>query len=237
MRTLNHIKSKSRRGQMFILATMLIAIYLVTMTAALMNLGVYQIDVEQDIILEPYNDVKREIQYYLEFLLADYSSNESIISLEPYIARLQYFLRSLELSYTERGVQIDLMLKTNEFHLQSNKPPYSNTTDSTVYISQIGAIFELKLSTISSSYSIEETFSISYIGRAEIDDTTVIVQESRGKQFHFINAFSIFIDNGSILIPSLSTNQIGVYSFETIGDINNLGILYITLENGIRIFS
>ena len=226
-----------RRGQMFILATMLIAIYLVTMTAALMNLGTYQIDTEQDTIREPYNDLKRELQYYLEFLLAEYTANELAIEYEPYFVQLQYFLRSLELSYTERGVQIELTSNIQSFLLESVKPPYSNVTDSSSYISEISAVFELKLNTITSSYSIEETFSVSYIARVEIADTAVIVQESRGNQFQYINAFSIYINNGSILIPSLSSSQTGIYTFESIETIDNLGVLYVKLENGVQIFS
>ena len=57
---------------MFILATMLIAVYIVMMTSALMNIGTERAEFNRETLREPYLDSKREIQSYLELILAEY---------------------------------------------------------------------------------------------------------------------------------------------------------------------
>ncbi len=72
--------NKRRSGQMFILATMLIAVYIVTMAAALMSLGSHQIFIDREAINEPYLNSKCELQNFIELILADYSKSGSTLT-------------------------------------------------------------------------------------------------------------------------------------------------------------
>jgi hypothetical protein len=228
-----------RRAQMFILATMLIAVYIVTMAAALMNLQTQPLVLDREAIKEPYLNSKNEIQNFMELLLADYSKNTSALTNNEIFSRITHFAQDLEKINTERGIISDITLNTNNFLLLANKYPYSNVSvTSSTYTSQIYAEFKLKMSTIDSSLSIEESFSISFIGRAEIQANSIIVQQSKGDQFEFVEAAIIYILNGSTqLIPSLDPNHSGLYFFENISDLNNVGILNVTLNNGVSILS
>ena len=79
---------RKRRAQMFILATMLIAVYIVAMAAALMNIQSQQLVVDREAIKEPYFNSKHEIQNFLELLLADYTKNNSVLTNIEIISRI-----------------------------------------------------------------------------------------------------------------------------------------------------
>lgn len=229
---------KVRRGQMFILATMLIAVYVVTMAAALMSIGSQQIVIDREAIKEPYLNSKHELQNYLELILADYSRNESSLSSNDALNRIENFISELKIINSERGVISDFILNKDNFVLTANKFPYDNVTSSSVYISQISAEFDLTMSTIDSSLTIDESFSISFIARAEIQQNRIVIQQSKGIEYENTNVASIYILNGSSsVIPNLDPNHTGIYIFEGLSDLNNLGILTITLFNGVSIYS
>lgn len=229
---------RKRRAQMFILATMLIAVYIVAMAAALMNLQSQQLVLDREAIKEPYFNSKQEIQNFLELLLADYTKNTSVLTNIEIISRITNFVEDIENVNTERGIISDFTFKTNNFLLLANEYPYSNVSDELVYTSQIYAEFSLIMSTIDLSLTIEESFSISFIGRVEIQENRIIVQQSKGNQFEFVEAATIYILNGSTqLIPSLVPDHSGYYLFDDLSDINNVGFLNVTLKNGISILS
>ncbi len=233
-----NIMKRKRRAQMFILATMLIAVYIVAMAAALMNIQSQQLVVDREGIKEPYFNSKHEIQNFLELLLADYTKNSSVRTNTEIISRINNFIQDIEKINTERGIISDFTFNTNSFVLLANVYPYSNVSDTSVYTSEIYAEFNLIMSTIDSSLTIKESFSISFIGRVEIQENRIIVQQSKGNQFEFVEAATIYILNGSTqLIPSLVPNHSGLYLFEDLPDLNNIGFLNVTLKNGISILS
>jgi hypothetical protein len=225
---------------MFILATMLIAVYIVTMTSTLMNLGAERIEFDRETLREPYLDSKREIQHYLELILADYTTNGTTITTNIAINRIEEFLTKMEIISSARGVVSQFQLNNDNFNLTAKRPPYENTSGlvGTVYISQIYAEFNLKMSAVSSSITIDESFSITFVSRAEIEGNSVIIQQSKGNQFDYIEAATIYIFDGSNYhIPSINPDHTGIYFFDDVTDLDNLGILNITLMNGVRIFS
>jgi hypothetical protein len=227
-----------RRGQMFILATMLIAVYIVTMAAALMSIGSQQIEIDREAIKEPYLNSKNELQSFLELLLADYSKNESSLTSNEASNRINNFISEMRIINSERGVISEFIFNKNNFIIIANKFPYNNITSSSVYTSQIYAEFDLTMSTIDSSITIEESFSISFIGHAEVIKNSIIIQQSEGIEYENINAASIYILNGSSsVIPSLDPSHTGIYIFEGLSDLNNIGVLNITLFNGVSIYS
>ena len=240
MTFLGFAHSKRHRGQMFILATMLIAVYIVTMTSTLMNLGAERIEFDRETLREPYLDSKRELQHYLELILADYTNNGTTMTTNIAINRIEEFLTKMEILYSVRGVVSQFELDNNNFNLTAKLPPYENTSGlaGTVYISQIYAEFNLKMSAVSSTITIDESFSITFVSRAEIKGNSVIIQRSKGNQFDYIEAASIYIFDGSnYLVPSVHPDHTGIYYFEDVTKLDNLGILNITLMNGVRILS
>lgn len=232
------IRTKNRRGQMFILATMLIAVYVVTMSATLMNLGSEQIDFDRETLREPYLDSKRELQHFMELILAEYTKNGTSVTTNSAITQLEMFLAQMEAVDSLRGVKSEFQLIRSSFNITANQPPYENVSDGTIYTSAIYAEYKLKMSSVSSSITIDESFSISFVGQAEVQGNRVIIQEARGNHFDYSRASSIYILNSSnYLIPSPDSDHTGVYSFVGLSDLNNLGILNVTLMNGVCIYS
>jgi hypothetical protein len=232
--------SKKHRGQMFILATMLIAVYIVIMTSALMNMGTEEADFNRETLREPYLDSKREIQKYLELLLAEYTKNETTLTSSTAITKIKDFLTRMEILNAARGVSSEFRLTNQNFNLSAQHPPYNNVsgTFGTAYYSQIQAELHLKMSAISTTFIIDETFSIVFTGRIEIQGNSVIVQQSRGTDFKHADAFSIYISNTTHkIIPYSNPDQTGIYYFEGKNNLNNLGILNVTLMNGVHILS
>lgn len=224
---------------MFILATMLIAVYIVMMTSALMNLGAERVEFNQETLREPYLDTKREIQNYLELILAEYSKDgASIPNVTVAETKIVNFLVGMRDIYSTRGVNLNVDLHTDDFNIIAKQSPHENTSDRAIYTSEIHAEFTLKLSAAVSSYTIDEAFSIVFIGRVEIQDNSVIIQQSRGKQFEYVDAASIYIFNAThSLIPSSNPDHSGIYYFEGLNNLDNLGILNVTLMNGIHVLS
>jgi hypothetical protein len=219
---------------------MLIAVYIVMMTSALMNMSTEEVDFNRETLREPYLDSKREIQSYLELLLAEYSKNETVLTPSTAIVRIKDFLTKMETLNAARGVSSEFQLTSQNFNLSAQKSPYNNVSGSfgTVYSSQIQAELHLKMSAISSTFIIDETFSIVFIGLVEIQDNSVIVQKSRGTDFEYTDVFSIYIFNTThTFIPHSNPDQTGIYYFEGINDLDNLGILNVTLMNGVHILS
>ncbi|MFX1504817.1 MAG: hypothetical protein ACFFDC_01770 [Promethearchaeota archaeon] len=233
------INSRNHRGQMFILATMLIAVYIVMMTSALMSMST-EIDFNRETLREPYLDSKRELQRYFELLLAEYTKNDSKLTPSIAISRIKDFLTGMETLNAARGVSSEFRLTTQNFNLSAQQSPYNNVSGllGTVYNSQIQAELHLKMSAISSTFIIDETFSIVFTGRVEIRDNRVIVQQSRGTEFEYTDTFSIYIFNTTHKItPYSNPDQNGIYYFEGINNLDNLGILNVTLMNGVHILS
>lgn len=230
--------NKRRSGQMFILATMLIAVYIVTMAAALMSLGSHQIFIDRGAINEPYLNSKYELQNFIELVLADYSKNGSTLTNSEAADRINNFISQMEILNSERGIISDFTFNTNTFNISANRFPHSNVTSSAVYSSQIYAEFDLIMNTIDSSFIIEESFFITFKARAEIQgNNKVIVEQSKGIQFMNIDVAYISIFNGSTYVPSSDPVLTGYYTFEGIPDLNNFGILNVTLLNSVSIFS
>ena len=225
---------------MFILATMLIAVYVVMMTSALMNLGSENIKFDRETLREPYLDSKREVQCFLELILAEYTMNETTITPNTAISRINEFLTGMEILNSARGATSEFKINRQNFNLTAQQSPYENVsgTSGTVYISQIQAELHLRMSAISSTFIIDEAFSIVFIGRIEIQDNSVIIQQSRGNQFEYIEAASIYIFNAThTFTPSSNPDHTGIYYFDGVNNLNNLGILNVTLMNGVHILS
>ncbi len=239
MRFLGSIRTKSHRGQMFILATMLIAVYVVTMTAALMNLGAERLEFDRESLREPYLDSKREIQNYLELILAEYSKNNTnIFSASIAKTKIEDFLAGMGDFYFTRGVNLEVQLRTDNFNIFAKRPPYDNISNEAVYTSEIYAEFKLMISSVSSAFTIDESFTIVFVGRAEIQNNRILIQQSKGNQLEYINAAAIHIFNStSRVIPIVSPDQTGIYYLEGRSNLENLGALNVTLNNGVQILS
>ena len=233
------IKSRitRRRGQMFILATMLIAVYIVTMSATILNMSTNQIATNETSIREPYGNIKRELQSFLEVLLASYTDNSSTINNSYAESELQAFLNTLEAVDSARSILSEIQLVTNSFFIEANMTPSSNVQVGSFYTSTIQARFHLELSDLTSSFNLLEDFNLSFSGQVEVIGNTLVVQQSRGAITEYIDASSVFVMNNSVpIIPNPYINKTGYYFFEGI-NIDNIGVLSVTLPNGVRIYS
>ena len=232
------IIQQKRRGQMFILATMLIAVYVVAISATVLNIGTEQITSNEATLREPYNNIKRELQSFLELQLARYTDNTSTYNSVSAQMDLVSFLATIEAVDSSRSILSTLELLANSFIINALMTPDSNVSVGSVYTSTIQARFKLKISDFYSTMTIVEEFSISYIAQVEVSTNQVIIQQSQTSFLDFISASDIYVLNGSSpLIPTPYSDATGYYSFEGVSSINNVGILSVTLPNGVRIYS
>ncbi|MHA1228902.1 MAG: hypothetical protein ACTSPV_19435, partial [Candidatus Hodarchaeales archaeon] len=177
-------KSRNKKkGQMFILATMLIAVYIVAMASALMNIQTTRLSLDRESLLEPYRDSKREIAKFMEFTLAKYTDNSTGLTVEEAKSSIKDFINSLEVTNVLRGLTSEIQLIEKSFTLLSNQPPYGNITEGAVYTSEISGDFTIKMTSISSHLSLEESFSVHYIGRVEVNGNRVTVQYTNENTF------------------------------------------------------
>lgn len=223
---------------MFILATMLIAVYVIAMTTVLINYGGTQTEVDREGLLEPYWDVKRELQQFLELILAEYTIDGSLPTNTTAIAGIETFLSDFEDLNSVRGVHTTLQLNYNTFRLRAQQSPYSNVSDGQVYISEVFAEFGLEMRSMFPSVNVVEAFNISFVARVEIQGNIVFVQQSSGMQFIFQDINSMYILNGSTpIVPISDSDHSGIYRFPSISNLDNLGILNVTFPNGVRVLS
>ncbi|MHA1237286.1 MAG: hypothetical protein ACTSQ9_06485 [Candidatus Hodarchaeales archaeon] len=227
-----------RRGQMFILATMLIAVYVVTMSATILNIGTIQISSNEQSLREPYTNLKRELQGFLEYELARYTDNTSTFGVIEVQLQLSTFLRTLEAVDFSRTILTRIDLIPNSLIIDAKANPVSNVSNGFTYSSLIQARFHLEMSDISSSIEIVEDFNISFRGYAEVSENIVIVQQSKSGYSDLVNANSVFVINGSSnLVGVPYSTKTGYFIFESVLSIHNLGILNVILPNGVHIFS
>ncbi|MFX0151186.1 MAG: hypothetical protein ACFFAJ_10425 [Candidatus Hodarchaeota archaeon] len=223
---------------MFLLATMLITVYIVAMANILINFKTEQIDFERESLRETYLDSKREIQHYLELILSKYTKNNSVISKNIAIEMIYTFLHNFEIMNTARGITSEFQFNSEDFFIISNQHPYENTSEGNIYTSSIGGNFTLRLNSVSSAMTIIESFKIYFLARAEIKGNNIIIQQSKGNQLTYIEASTIYILNGSTqLNPIPNPDQTGIYYFEGLPSLENLGILNVTLPNGVSVLS
>jgi len=227
-----------RRGQMFILATMLIAVYVVTMSATILNIGTNQVSSNEQSLREPYANLKNELQGFLEYGLARYTDNTSTFVLTDVQLQLTTFLQTLEAVDFTRSILTSIDLIPNSLIIDARTNPISNVSNGFTYSSLIQARFHLEMSDISSTIRIIEDFNISFKGYAEVNENVVIIQQSKGAFPDFVNANSVFVINGSSnLVGVPYFNQTGYFIFESLSSIHNLGILNVILPNGVHIYS
>lgn len=227
-----------RRGQMFILATMLIAVYVVTMSATILNIGTNQDLTGDQSLREPYSNLKKELQVFLEYELARYTDNTSTFDVLDVQAQLLTFLQTIESIDLSRSILTSINLIPNSLTIDAKATPVSNVSSGFTYSSLIHARFHLDMSDVSSSIKIIEDFNISFRGSAEVSENIVIVQQSRNVSPDFVNANSVFVTNGSSnLVGSAYSDKTGFFIFNSVSSIDNLGILKVILPNGVHIYS
>ncbi len=231
---------KKRRGQMFILATMLIAVYIVAISATVLNIGTEQIESTNESLREPYTNIKRELQSFLEVILAKYinTNNSAIYNTSSAQIDLELFLSTIEAVDSSRSFLTSLELITGSFTMNALITPGSNVSVSTTYTSTIQTRFNLELKSFYSTTTISEEFSISYMAQVNVFTNQILVQQSRTSNQEYITAAQIYVLNGSSpLYPTLYSNSTGHYYFVGLSTIGNLGILSVTFPNGVRVYS
>ncbi|MHA2175867.1 MAG: hypothetical protein ACXABI_13620 [Candidatus Hodarchaeales archaeon] len=229
---------RRRRGQMFILATMLIAVYIVTMSGSILNIKTDEIVTDKQSIQTPYTNIKRELQSFMELLLAEFTDNSSS-SNQTYIeSQLESFLSTLESVETSLSFLPLIQMIPNSFVINAKTESDLNITTDTIYESSIQARFHLELSDLDSSISLYEDFTINFSCQVEVAINTLTIYQTKSAITETVDAAEIYVLNGSSPIyPTNFNDRTGYYIFESVSSIDNIGILAVILPNGVRIFS
>ena len=175
MKNKMHLLTGKGRGQMFILATMLIAVYVVTMSATILDIGSNQLYSNEQSLREPYKNLKNELQKFLEYELAIFTDNTSTLSLMDVKQQLETFLQTIEAVDSSRSILTNIDLIPNSLQIDASTTPSLNVSSGLIYSSLIHARFHLEMSDISYTIKIIEDFNVSFIGSAEVNENIVIV--------------------------------------------------------------
>ena len=111
---------KKQRGQVFILATLIIVVYTISMIAVVTELSVDRTQTDQIDLPHMVNEYLSEMNYQLQLTLYKYIINASFTS-DDMISSLQSFISVFSLYATSKGVGASINLRLNEFSFSANK--------------------------------------------------------------------------------------------------------------------
>lgn len=145
MRSLNHFKkqfalSKKRRGQVFILATLIIVVYTVSIIAVVTELSVDRTQTDQIDLPHMVDEYLSEMNYQLQLQLFNYIGNASFSQNDIFLG-LQSFISTFITYASTKGIGATINLRLNEFNFYANRNstiyPVSTTSgyDNTTFIS------------------------------------------------------------------------------------------------------
>lgn len=134
-------KLKKHRGQVFIMATLIIVVYTVSMIAVVTELSINRTKTDSGNLTQTVDEYLSEMNYQLELELYNYIHFPATTQ-DTVIAGIQSFITSFSQYASNKGIDANINLRLNEFSLVANKtnvPVQSNvqpgvTYNATMYI-------------------------------------------------------------------------------------------------------
>ena len=225
---------KGRRAQVFMMAVLVISVYMATMVMLLANINTAEEISNLESCSHAVNSFKRELANQLQYNLAKTTKNDS----SSYDAESEFisFLSDFEsYSSTSLGVHLELSLYTGSFSITSfSDLSISNLQDERSYNSSISArIAFLALDVIKDArYSGIIVANYTAIATVRGFTTTITEQLYSGPVIPSLFARVTSVGtNSTIAISSLDN---GIYTFSSDP---TTGFLNATLSNGVSIYS
>jgi hypothetical protein len=149
--------SKRSVGQMFILATIVIAAYCMIITSVLLQVQMPPASTSSSVTLQQvYYDVRREVDLFLRALLARYTSGgPPMTGSQATIDLLSFLHDSVEMYASQRGVDLSMTLKGSVV-FEGNQSPVANVVDVANYSASVSASFSLTMRQIYGGATIYE---------------------------------------------------------------------------------
>lgn len=131
--------SRHRKGQVFILATLIVVVYTVSMIAVVTELSINRTKTDSVNLTHMVDEYLADMNYQLEIELFNYIHNPATTQ-DTVITNLQSFISSFNQYASNKGVSTTINLRLNEFSIvaKQNNIAASNialTYDTTYYIS------------------------------------------------------------------------------------------------------
>lgn len=112
--------SRKRRGQVFILATLIIVVYTVSMIAVVTELSVNRTQTDQIDLPHLVDEYLSEMNYQLQICLYNYTRNPTYTQTDI-INSLESFISIFSIYATSKGVGASINLRLNEFTITASR--------------------------------------------------------------------------------------------------------------------
>lgn len=225
---------KGRRAQVFMMAVLVISVYMATMVMLLVNINSTEEISNLESCSHAVSSFKRELANQLQFNLAKSTKNYS----SSYTAESEFisFLSNFEsYSSTSLGVYLELSLYTGSFSTTIiSDLSVSNLQDDRIYSSSVSARIAFLAHDIAIDASYSGIIEANYTAIATVSGFTVVITEQLYSGPVIPSLFANVTSVGTDTVIATSSLDNGVYTFPS----NPItGFLNATLSNGVSIYS
>lgn len=223
-------RDKKFRAQVFILSTLVIVVYTVSIIAAVTELSIDKTKIDQVDVPHVVNEYLSEMNYQLELQLINYINNAGVTT-NTIISNIQSFISSFSLYASSKGVDTSINLRLNEFSLNAVKAgtaplPLTANYNHTLYISLNSSIlFQSSSSGSTVSGVFIHYFGINFASNQGFTAISIAEKDFFGNTLQFISGATFTTPTG------VSDQGNGSYSGSFAGGIS------CTLPNGIHFIS
>lgn len=231
-------KNYRKRGQVFILATLIIVVYSVAMISVVTQLSINQTKTDTVDLPHMVNEYLTDMKYQLEIGLYDYVNNGA--SNDTVISNIQSFVNTFSQYASTKGIDTSINLRLNEFaiHATSTNGPFNpvgagglNDTMSISINSSI--LFQSSNSGSKISGIFIHYFAINVlISSSNLNALILTEKDSFGNTLKYISGASFTSPTGVI------DNSNGTYTYNPSLGVSFAGSqLSISLPSGLEFFS
>ncbi|MFW9995517.1 MAG: hypothetical protein ACFFD4_26000 [Candidatus Odinarchaeota archaeon] len=229
--------SKLRRGkraQVFMLAVLVIAVYMASMVMILGNISLKEDITGPENLGHAVSDFKREMLNQLQVLLARATKNMTASYNAD--AKFREFLNNYQdHAVTSMGIDLVLTLYTGSFTITSyNYSALSNIQDMGNYTSSISAKVLVQAQDVLKGHSYYDAITANYTALTKIRGNYVELVEFRYSTPARPVPYALVTSNGGTVLVATSQLDSGVYLF---GNNPTGGYLNATLPNGVSVYS
>ncbi len=233
--------SKSNRGQMFLLATLIIAVYTVAILISITNFKKNPIPTEFDDTSLIADNIQKDLVKKGILLLSKMSQNETYTKTDA-LAELQKTLIFIGNIYSQQAKSVSLTLRSESFSTRLSSLPNNpkNALSSAIYSNEISFIVDYQLYDLESQTTISSSFTIYYKAQATIfANNTLFIEESYDEKSTITKPIvqaEVNLINSTSTYRASAGNFPGYYQFSP-NIIVTQGYLKVILPNGVYIFS
>lgn len=209
-------KHKKSRAQVFILATLVIAVYTVSIIAVVTELSINRTKIDEVDVPHMVNEYLSEMNYQLEIQLINYVLNSTVTN-ATIINNLETFISAFSFYASSKGVATSVNLKLNQYSLSAKKMassvvPLNPNYNKTIYISiNSSIVFQSSSSGSSVSGVFFHYYGINIAANSAMSSITITEKDFYGNTIQFISG-ATFTTPASTVTDNGDGTYIGSFS-------------------------